>query len=246
VRYQVAPWLIGKASYELSTRLPVIDEVFGDGILVRPNLEIEPERSHNANLGARMQWEQLQLDVNAFARLTDNMIILINSDRTFVYQNVYAARILGIEAGASYVAPGEWASLEGSVTVQDIRNASSSGPFGQFDGDRIPNRPWLLGALAGTVRHRKLVRRDDEIALFANSRYVHEFYRGWESVGTASSKQVLETQFVHGVGVTYALRNAMPIVTTAEVSNLLDARVFDSFGVQRPGRAFYLKLSVEM
>jgi hypothetical protein len=51
---------------------------------------------------------------------------------------------------------------------------------------------------------------------------------------------------VHGAGVSYALRTKTPIVSTFEVQNLLDARVFDSFGVQRPGRAFFLKLSFEM
>ena len=33
---------------------------------------------------------------------------------------------------------------------------------------------------------------------------------------------------------------------TLEVDNLTDAKVFDNFGVQRPGRAFYLKITGEM
>lgn len=246
LRYQVTERLIAKASYEWSTRLPTAGEVFGDGGLLRANFDLEPERSHNLNLGGRLQEDHVQIDLNAFARLTDRMILLLVGERFSVYENVYAARIVGLEAGASWVAPGEWASLEGSATVQDIRNASGEGTFAQFEGDRIPNRPWLLGALSGTLRHRGLLIKDDEASLFAGSRYVHEFHRGWESVGTAASKQVIETQLVHGAGVTYALRTRTPIVTTFEVANLLDTRVFDSFGVQRPGRAFYLRLSVEM
>ena len=46
---------------------------------------------------------------------------------------------------------------------------------------------------------------------------MHEFFRGWESVGTRESKQVIETQLVHGAGVTYALRTKTPVVTTVEV-----------------------------
>lgn len=246
VRYQLSPTLIGKVSYEWSTRLPSADEIFGDGGLLHRNFELVPERSHNVNLGGRVQTEHLQLDANAFARLTSDMILLLVGERFSVYENVYAAHIVGVEAGGTWVAPSEWATLEGSVTLQDVRNASSSGTFAAYEGDRIPNRPWLLGSLAGTVRTRDLIAKDDELAIFANSRYVHEFYRGWESVGTASSKQVVESQLVHGAGVTYALRSRTPIITTFEVANLLDARVFDSFGVQRPGRAFYLRLSVEM
>jgi outer membrane cobalamin receptor len=220
--------------------------VFGDGVLVHPDYALQPERSHNVNAGGRLQTDQLQLDINAFARLTDSMILLLTGERFSVYENVYAARVLGVEAGATWVAPSEWASLEGSVTVQDIRNTSTEGPFAAFEGDRIPNRPWLLASLAGTVRERALFRKDDEVSAFANSRYVNGFYRSWESVGTSASKQKVDMQLVHGLGVTYALRNKTPVVATLEVSNILDTKVFDSFGVQRPGRAFYLRLSTEM
>jgi hypothetical protein len=75
---------------------------------------------------------------------------------------------------------------------------------------------------------------------------VQGFFRGWESVGRRDSKERIDAQLVHSVGVTYGLRNKTPIVTTFEVSNLLDAKVFDNFGVQRPGRAFYVRLSAEM
>ena len=33
---------------------------------------------------------------------------------------------------------------------------------------------------------------------------------------------------------------------TLEIDNVTDAKVFDNFGVQRPGRAFYLKLTGEL
>lgn len=245
-RYQLSPQLIAKVSYEWSTRLPTAGEIFGDGVLLRPNYSLAPERSHNVNAGGRFQTEHVQIDVNAFARLTDQMILLLTGQTTSIYENVYAARIVGIETGAAWVAPSEWASLDGSVTLQDIRNDSSEGAFGAFKGDRIPNRPALLAAASGTVRRRALLRKDDELEMFANSRYVQGFYRSWESVGTAASKQFISTQLVHSAGVTYAVRSKTPIVTTLEVSNLLDAKVFDSFGVQRPGRALYLRLSAEM
>lgn len=246
VRYALTDGLALKASYEWATRLPSKDEVFGDGILVQPNLELAPERSHNVNVGARFEEEGLASEVNLFARLADQLIVLLGDDRYFTYQNVYAARILGIEGAASWTNATRWLGLEGTFTVQDIRNASSDGTFGAFEGDRIPNRPWLLASATGTVRKRDLVRSGDEVILFASSRYVHEFFRGWESAGLVQYKQVVPTQLVHGAGITYALRGKAPIVTTLEMQNLTDARAFDSFGAQRPGRALYLKLSAEM
>jgi vitamin B12 transporter len=250
LRFRVTSRLALKASYEWATRLPSVDETFGDGMLVQPNLELTPERSHNANLGARFEDDgrrgSVAAEANLFARLADQLIVLLGDDRYFTYQNVYAARIAGIEGTAGWAAPGEWASIEGSITVQDIRNASTGGTFGAFEGDRIPNRPWLLGAVAGTVRKRDVVRDGDELALFANSRYVREFFRGWESAGLREYKQVVPSQLVHGAGITYAMRGITPVIATVEVQNLTDARVFDSFGAQRPGRALYIKLAAEL
>lgn len=249
-RYELAKGVIAKASYEWATRIPSVDEMFGDGVLVQENLELAPETSHNANLGVQLSRENRRGawggELAGFARLADDLIMLTGNDRVFSYQNVYAARIVGVEGSAGWVAPGEWANLEVSATLQDIRNASSEGRFGRFEGDRIPNRPWLLGSATGSLRRRSVVRANDELALFANSRYVHRFYRGWESQGASAWREDVETQLVHGVGLTYAARGAHPVVTTLEVQNISDARAFDSFGVQRPGRAFVLKLSAQL
>lgn len=67
---------------------------------------------------------------------------------------------------------------------------------------------------------------------------------GWESLGTRDSKQVVASQLVHNAIVTYALDGPVASSLSLEVSNLTDARVFDFFGVQKPGRAFSLKATV--
>lgn len=250
LRWKLTQSLALKASYEWATRMPSVDELFGDGILVQQNLELGPETSHNANLGIHLDresgWGSFGGEVGGFARFADDLIILLGTDRVFSYQNVYAARILGVEGTVGWVAPGERATLEASATYQDIRNASSEGTFGAFDGDRIPNRPWLLGSVTGSVRHRGILGARDELSLFGTSRYVHSFYRGWESLGVRDSKQVVASQLVHGAGITYATRGAQPVTLTVEVQNLTDERAFDSFGVQKPGRGYYLKLSGEL
>ncbi len=243
-RLRLSPSLIAKASYEWATRLPSAAEMFGDGVLVTQNLALRPETSHNANLGVQVARGALALDAAAFARLADQLIVLLGNERNLMYQNVFAARILGVEATGRWSVP--WASVTAGATLQDVRNASSDGTFGAFQGDRIPNRPWLFASLEGMVRRRDLARDNDELALFATSRYVHEFFRGWESQGLRQFKQVVPAQLVHGLGVTYAARGLSSLAITVEVQNLTDARVYDSFGVQRPGRALSLKLTGEL
>jgi len=185
-------------------------------------------------------------EVTSFARFAENLIRLPGGDGYTSYENVHAARILGVEGGGRWDAPDRWLSLDGSFTAQDIRNVSSQGPYARFEGDRLPNRPWLLGAFGATVRKRALLGTTDELSVFSQSRYTRGFFRGWESLGAAGSKQTIPSQLVHSIGVTYALRTATPIAWTLEMQNVTDASVYDSYGVQRPGRALYLKVSTEL
>ncbi|MEO1233978.1 MAG: TonB-dependent receptor plug domain-containing protein, partial [Myxococcota bacterium] len=54
LRFEILPGLATKASYEWAARLPRAEEVFGNAVLVGPNLELRPEESHNVNLGAQV------------------------------------------------------------------------------------------------------------------------------------------------------------------------------------------------
>ncbi|HEU4579015.1 MAG TPA: TonB-dependent siderophore myxochelin receptor MxcH [Polyangiaceae bacterium] len=247
-RFQVLPWLYAKASYEYATRLPRPDEVFGDGALVLANLELQPEVSHNANVGPRIELRdpgtgEWIVDVNGFLRDSDRLVVQLGNDRTFSYQNVYRARSLGIESALSWLSPGRHVALDGSLTWQDVRNASSTGTFGDFEGDRIPNRPYLFASWGAHLRFAHLPGADDALEPFYDGRYVHSFFRGWESQGLREFKQVVGAQVTHSAGLSWTLdRYVWRSTLTFEVDNLTDAKVFDNFGVQRPGRAFYLKL----
>jgi vitamin B12 transporter len=249
LRYRFTPWLYAKASYEYATRLPRPDEVFGDGMLIHASLELRPEVSHNANIGPRLELKRspigdFTLDVNAFLRESDRLIVLLGNDRFFTYQNVYKARGLGLEHALDWVSPGRHVSLEGSLTWQSVRNASSQGAFGNFEGDRIPNRPYLFASFGGNLRFEGLSRRDDALEPFYNARYVQAFFRGWESQGLRQFKQVVDAQFIQNVGITYnQSTGGARMSSTFEIDNVSDAKAFDFFGVQRPGRAFYFKLT---
>jgi TonB family protein len=250
-RVHATDWLTLKASYEYTTRLPRADETFGNGVLIRENLQLEPEVSHNVNLGPRLEVKlpwlgSLGLEVNGFLRDSDQLIVLLGQTMFLQYQNVARARALGAEGQLAWSSPREWLNLSGSLTWQDLRNVSPEGTFARYDGDRVPNRPWLFGSWGASVRLKHLLA-DDELEPFYAGRYVHEFYRTWESVGQASSKQSTPVQLTHAVGVTYS--SSLPWLrasVTAEVQNLTDARVYDVFGAQKPGRAFYVKFTAEV
>src|SRR5690606_28631412 len=125
----LAEWAHAKASYEWATRLPRPDEVFGDGLLVVANLGLSPETSHNLNLGVTLDAPETptgawRLDVDAFLRAADRLIVLLGNEGSFIHDNVFAARSLGVEAGLGWTSPGGLLALDGNVTWQDFRNAS--------------------------------------------------------------------------------------------------------------------------
>ncbi len=252
LRFRFTPWLYGKASYEYATRLPTPDEVFGNGVLTLANLGLAPEVSHNVNVGPhvdlnRTPYGDFIVDMNAFLRHSDRLIVLLGNDRFSMYQNVYTARGLGLENALAWVSPGRWLMLNGTLTWQSVRNASSQGTFADFDGDRIPNRPYFFSSWGARLRFSHLPGPDDTVEPFYNGRYVHEFFRGWESQGLRQFKQVVDAQLAHSVGVSWTLARDFGRVTSSlEVDNVTDAKLFDNFGVQRPGRAFYLKISGEI
>lgn len=252
LRFRFTPWLYAKASYEYATRLPRPDEVFGDGVLVQPNLLLQPEISHNGNTGPRVELRKtpagdFTLDVNAFLRDSDRLIILLGGDRLFQHANVYSARAMGLENALGWVSPRRWVSLDGMLTWQDVRNRAAAGTFGQFEGDRIPNRPYLFASWSARLRFAGLPGANDAVEPFYYGRFVEGFFRGWESQGARASKVAIPSQVTHNAGVSWIVsRPAARVTSTFEVDNVTGAKVFDNFGVQRPGRAAYVKLTVEM
>jgi TonB family protein len=249
LRYRFTPFLYAKASYEFATRLPRPDELFGNGVLVMANLGLLPEISHNANLGPhvdlpRTPLGEFTIDVNAFLRDSDRLIVLLGNDKVSSYQNVYRAVSMGLENAVSWVSPGRFVGVDGMLTWQDLRNASDQGTFADFKGDRIPNRPYLFASWGARLRFAGMPGRSDTIEPFYNGRYVHAFFRGWESQGLRQFKQVVDAQVTHAVGVSWLFnRDVAHLATTLEIDNVTDVKAFDEYGAQRPGRAFYLKFS---
>nr|AAG31132.1 MxcH [Stigmatella aurantiaca Sg a15] len=250
-RLRFAPGLYAKASYEWATRMPRPDEFFGDGLLVVENLKLQPETSHNLNLGLTYEAPStpagdFRANVTGFGRLADQLILLVPQPSYFVYENVFAARSLGVSGTAGWISPGRYVSLDGNATWQDFRNTSSEGVYGAFVDKRIPNRPYLFANGSARFELSNLMNPRDELALTWNLRYIHKFFRAWEGFGKVDTKDVIASQWVHSLSLTYVTRSDSATLTwSADAQNLTDAKAFDFYGVQRPGRSLFATLTVD-
>ncbi len=248
LRHSFLEWLYAKASYEWATRLPRADEIFGNAFPVAPNLSLRPEESHNFNLGLTVDAlstpvGELRADVNGFLREIEDLIRIVGDDESASYQNVRDARSLGIESALGWTSPRRYVALDGNATYVDFRNTSKDGPDADYEGDRIPNRPYLFATGSARFQLSNVAAPRDELSLTWTSRYVHSFFRGWESIGT--DKPVVPQQLLHALDLTYFIqRDALDLSFSGEVQNLTDAEAFDYFGVPKPGRAFYFKTTV--
>ncbi len=252
LRYRFTGEWYGKVSYELATRLPKPNEVFGDASLVIPNFDLKPETSHNGNVTVAApsiptDFGEFRVEVGGYVRDVHNQILLLQGVTTAQYENIADARFLGVDTAVGWTSLRDYLALDANVTVQDARNTSTEGPFRAYEGDRLPNQPYLFGNGAARFQLRELATARDELSLVWNTRYVHQFYLSWERFGSASTKSVVESQLLHSLGLTYLIRHGeMALSSTLEVQNLTDAESKDYFGVQKPGRAFFFKSVAEM
>jgi vitamin B12 transporter len=253
LRYRFSDELLAKASYEWATRLPTPDEVFGDNALILANPELAPETSHNLNLAlmARRSIHDLgvfRADAAGFLRDTDQLVLLSLAENGVnqVYQNVYAARSTGLELHAGWSAPGGFLTLDGSVTQQRFVNTSADGTFGAFEGQRLPNRPSLFASAEAQLRAVDLMLAGDELFLIGRTRFVDEFFLGWEGAGSSQYKATVPTQLTHSLVLGYLVTGERgQLGGSIEVQNLSNETVFDLYGVQKPGRAVYAKMSFQ-
>lgn len=252
LRYRLADGVWAKASYEYATRLPGSDEIFGDGVLIEENLDLQPETSHNANLGlsfdsGSQRAGQVFAEANVFYRDAEQLIRRVGAAVFFSHQNTAAARTLGADVSLRWTAPGQVAALEASATYLDARNTATAGPDAAQRGDRIPNRPYAFGSATLELRQAGLIQGGDVGSISWTSRYVHRFYRTWESLGSLEVKPRVDSQLVHSAALSYAVTaEQRSLTSTIEMQNVADARTYDFFGVQRPGRAVFFKTTLQL
>lgn len=126
-----------------------------------------------------------------------------------------------------------------------MRNRSPKNITGAVDdryfNARLPNIPYFFGN--GEIRYHKgkFLNTKNNISAWWSANYVNEFYLFWAVDGNKDFKNVVPSQFIQNMGATFSHpKNRWAI--TAEVTNMLNEKVFDNFSVQRPGRAFYITI----
>ncbi|MFD2556805.1 TonB-dependent receptor plug domain-containing protein [Sphingobacterium tabacisoli] len=262
VRWNGTQYLM-KLSYEYATRLPDELEVFGDGILIKENLDLQPEKSHNVHLHIQYDYTNKigkgMIASNLFYRNLRHAIFLQPDIPYSRYINFHQVEIKGLELEVGYNF-NNYLDINFNATYQDIRRINEMEEFKIYEGSRVPNIPFLFGNVATTGYLHNLLKKGDRLSLQWNLNYVHRFYLTdipkiqepslfGEATQVESSLIIPNDgrlgQWVQDVGIAYRPANHRFNISF-ECQNMGNTRSYDNFNVQKPGRSFHLKTAYQI
>ncbi|RZK37955.1 MAG: TonB-dependent receptor, partial [Pedobacter sp.] len=171
---------IFKTSYEYANRLPDEYEVFGDARLVKENMDLKPEKSHNINLNVQYNSGErnkaFSLAAGLFYRKVQDIIFLQLDIPFSRYINYERAEVKGFEIETTYT-PSKLFDFGGNITYQDIRRVEiSETMFKNLEGSRIPNVPFLFGNFWLNTHFKNVFKEKDGFDLNWNGSYTHRFF----------------------------------------------------------------------
>ncbi|MBT1710830.1 TonB-dependent receptor [Fulvivirgaceae bacterium PWU5] len=255
LRYRLTPELGIKASVERGYNLPETTSLFGDGRFVLANYDLTPERSDNFNAGFYYNHffgdHFINIDAAGFYRNSENYILaqvlpdnIYSQSRNFPGVLLYGAEAevkYGYKDIVSLSLNGTYDKAIDSWKYTDSTNSKLSLTY----HEQLPNRPWAYGNANLSLGKKDLIGKDTRLQLSYLYQNIHWFYMTWAKLGHPSSLNYVPAQTIHTVILTYSWKKDIYNISF-EARNLTDERAYDSFRLQKPGRAFYVKFRVSI
>ena len=241
-----------KGSFERTYRLPEPEELFGDLVDLQGNADLRPETSYNFNLGLSYNFQinkvhKISIDGTAMYREVKDFIrttLAPNQNRYFT-ENRDMVKNQSVEGEIRYSYK-KFFTSGFNITYQNLRNHTMYEPNETKVSDaykaRMPNIPFLFGNADASIFLRDLGKKKQNTLSFGyNMLYVNHFYLFWPNQGKKTTKLDIPFQINHDLNIVYSLANGKYNIAL-ECRNIMNNRLYDNFRLQKPGRAFYIKL----
>ncbi|MBD1420761.1 TonB-dependent receptor [Sphingobacterium chuzhouense] len=260
VSYNAIPNLFVIGSAENSYVAPTESQIFGDPENnLMPNMQITSEQNINYNLGLRygtIEFGKHKLSVygnvfwrNGYDKITlrtvvDGIIEGREQDHEDIqvtqYVNLSKTQSRGFESEIIYIYDNKLNMLFNLSKFNSLfkQELDESGKPNDFYNRQIPNEPFFT--MNGSVQYRmnNIIQKQAALNVYYNMGYVAPFNTVWPE----SEWFVTPTQFHHDIGASYRFPSGKMVVSL-DLKNILDAEVYDNFGVIKPGRGAYVKLN---
>lgn len=257
VKYSLTDRSILRFSFEAANRLPEQDELFGDGVWVVPNFNLNPERSVNFNLGYRTEGNGIYTaEVNTFYRRTQDMVLLVPVLSPYAqFQNMENVQGYGLDADASLKVLKQF-SLNGNFTWQSLRLYDLQGADNQWkEGARLRNTPYFFANLGVNGNFNRVLSENGRLNVYSYYNLVREYYLetipsrlepdgflGIAGSASINTELIIPTQQLLSAGFTY-FPGGNRYSLGFEAKNITNQDVYDNYRVQKAGRSFHLKLT---
>ena len=241
-------------SGEKTIRLPSSRELFGNAASnIDENQTLNPEKSTNYNFGINysgihVNKHVIGVNTNVFYRnIQDKIKSFLATDEigeysTYINANSFLSTGFDLELKYSY--NNQLFTSFGTSVFNSRFNTKydEKGLEYMWYKDREPNEPFFTFNY-NTRYILKEFKNKSKLSFYYNLAYVDMFYLRWESVGS-NGKAIIPAQLIHDFGVSYKFYNEKLTVNT-DFKNFTNQQAFDNWGLQKPGRAFYIKVNYQ-
>ena len=251
--FALLPKLYLLASAEKAIRLPNADELFGNNAenLLPPSADLDPEMSYNANVGAVFgpyvfNNHSVRINTSLYYRDTRGMIREAIRTGSFVYsqfENLENVLTKGVDVEFSYNYANK-VNFSFNASKFDVlfnTEFDKNGDRYNFYRMQIRNEPSFKFNNNIAYFYNDLFLKGSRGSVYYNINYVNSFLRNWSNVGGKNLDKI-PTQYPMDAGFAYTFPSSK-MTFGFDVKNILNQQIFDNFGLQKPGRAFYAKIT---
>lgn len=234
-----------KASVQSTVRMPIAEELFGDGVLLLPSEKLRPERSFNINAGAiwlinAMRYPQVRIGINSFYMSAKDMIKLLYSSMNMAYDNIGKVRVMGIDIEMESKL-NRWLDLQGNITWQDARDMRKEAVGGGENFHyryRIPNMPYLFGNVGVRLHKDGLLSKFSSSAFASTFGFTKAFSYNWEA--SKHNTMLIPARYCWDVAVHHSFNKRCQL--SFEIRNILNRENWAEFRYPMERRTFHLKM----
>ena len=234
-----------KASVQSTVRMPIAEELFGDGVLLLPSEKLRPERSFNINAGAiwlinAMRYPQVRIGINTFYMSAKDMIKLMYSSMNMAYDNIGKVRVMGIDMEMESKL-NRWLDLQGNITWQDARDMRKEAVGGGENFHyryRIPNMPYLFGNVGVRLHKDGLLSKSSSSAFASTFGFTKAFSYNWEA--SKHNTMLIPARYCWDVAVHHSFNKRFQL--SFEIRNILNRENWAEFRYPMERRTFHLKM----
>ena len=253
VSYEFWKGVRGKFSFSHNVRLPDTGELFGNGMSIKPSVNLLPEIGDNLNVGTiidtrnvmgltRVQWE-----TNFYYMYIQNMIRLFPADIRSIYTNLGKTSTMGFDTDLKVdVTPNIYTYF--NLTLQDIRDRQkwlndAKGTDNPTYNKHVPNIPSFYFNYGLEYHAENLLGRNELFRIYMDVSHVGEFDWGWQmsTLSDQRKKWIIPSNDVFTIGLQQSFWHNN-ISLSFEVENIFDKENYMEFKMPLQGRTFKTKL----